>query len=289
MSSNAKTATETDPMIVRVVRWCTDHWSTIVLLILPALLSVAGLAVSSEVLGVVGVAEKHHPIVQRWAIWSIVIITAAHIVVGILHLCREKRLSQLMKELTQYRNTEALFIENASAMCTGYLADLGRWLGFGTEDQNSERITLYVHDSEKHFQQVGRFSFNQSYVKSGRSRYPDAQGCIGKAWENGWAFESLPEAAADPDGWLQACVGTGVPKSTAEKLNMQSACYAACTVRANPNASPVGVVVIESTKPDRFSQETLKQVIQEHRRGYMAWMIEALRFGDVSDARKEGF
>ena len=247
------------------------------------------ICMSDEGLRAIRINSDWSDVVRQGAFWGMLALAFVQLVVHLIHLCREPRVSLMAKNLKASEDKAAFLIENANSLCAGYLQDLGRLIGFGDAQPNTERITLYVHDSESGFQQVGRFSFNQSYVKPGRRRYPDTQGCIGKAWENGWATENHPQFEDDGDAWVKSCAVSGVPKTTAVKLNMKSCCYVACTVRISSNDPPNGILVIESTAPNRLEEAGLRKILTEHRRGYIAFMIKSLEFGDPGTARKEGF
>lgn len=277
---------------VRVGAFLQDHGLTVSLVVVPLLMSLAGYLLSDEVIGVLGVDESWKPHVQFWALIALVILMIVHIVLAIFHICAERRHTKLLSDLEKEKATRELVVSNAKALCDGFLQELARGpLGFGSKEANTERITLYVHDKESGFQPIGRFSFNQSYIKKGRSFYPENEGCIGKAWEHGWKFEKLPDSSTDLDGWVDHCHKLGVPKGVARAMNMQSSLYCACTVRNGQTTCPVAVVVVESTDTQRYEQQELRDVLTDDRRAYIARMVEMLHpwLGDPDDAKERGY
>jgi hypothetical protein len=278
--------------LVRLAAWLVDRWISLCLIVVPGLLGVAGILLSDEAIRWLGVTDQTAGTIRTWCFLAILVLLLAHVVLAVFHIRHEKSLSQMEQRLHQAEATKALFVENAQAVCDGYLQDLARGpLGFGSQPENSERITLYVHDSEKHFRPVGRFSFNQSFIKRGRTRYPDSQGCIGRAWEHGWSFHILPDAKSKSDEWIAECTKLGVAKTTCEKLNMKSRLYCSCALRNGTSPTPSAVIVIESTDPERYTEEGLKKVLTEDRQSYIARLVEMLKpwLGDLGHARKEGF
>lgn len=278
--------------LVRFVAWLVDHWISLGLIVVPGVMAVAGFLLSDEALKQLGAKEEVSEAIQGWCFFIFVAFAMLHFILAVWHLRHEKSLNLMEQRLQHAEVTQSLIIENAQAVCDGYLQDLARGpLEFGSKRENSERITLYIHDSEKHFQPVGRFSFNQAFIRRGRARYPDSQGCIGAAWEHSWSFIQLPDAKEDLERWISGCVELGVPKTTCEKLNMKSSLYCSCSIRDGEIPCPVAVIVVESTDPNRYDEDELKSVLTEDRQSYVARLVAMLRpwLGDLGLARKEGF
>ena len=289
--ANDASALPSDVGVVAGARWLADHWTTLGLIVLPFGLILSTAFLSDEVVRLVGASEAWQDRLQTTALVSLVVVAVAHVLLGICQIKHDDRVSTLVQERDSAKSDAQLLLENARAVCDGFLQDLATPLGFGSQGTNSERITLYLHDSNRSFQPVGRFSFDQQWIKKGRTTYPDNQGCIGQAWKDGWHFCSLPNADTDLDGWRTACVAQGVPKTTADRLNMKSALYCACTLKNSASPRPVGVLVVESTNANRYIENDLKAVLTDDRRSYVARLLEAMKpwLGDLGDAKKEGF
>ncbi len=93
----------------------------------------------------------------------------------------------------------------------------------------SERISVYRHNGSA-FTMSGRYSANPKYKKRSRTIYPDNQGAIGKAWEDGSAVALIPDFDNDEDGYFAAHAEWGVDRDTASKLTMRSRIYVACSI-----------------------------------------------------------
>jgi hypothetical protein len=277
---------------IKVAEWLADYWLTISMIVVPFVLTLVGALLSDEIIRVLRLSDAFRDQVQSWAFCLLLLLAVVHLVLSIFQCCSQIRHTKLLAELDEAKQTRDLVISNAQALCDGYLQDLARSpLAFGTRAENSERITLYVHDSESHFQPVGRFSFNQSFIKRGRPKYPESQGCIGRAWQHGWHFQLLPNARDDEGAWIEECNKLGLSKKDAKALNMKSALYCACAIQNNGSPQPVAVIVVESTDSSRYTEDELIKILSDDRKNYIARLIEMLRpwLGDAGEARKKGF
>lgn len=264
-----------------------DYWLAGGLVLVSFAMAIFGLISKDDVLNTFGL-DSNGPWKNIGA-WGLLVGICAQAILSIWNLVKGKRLTALSKELDEAKESVEILAQNAQSVCEGFLQDLARGpLDFGAQAQNNERVTLYVHDSERHFQPIARFSFNQSFMKRGRSRYPENQGCIGRAWEHGWCFEILP---TDSDEWEAACTEQGVPRTVAKALNMKSRLYCACAIQIDSTPKPIAVIVIESTDPTRYTEEQLEAVLTNDRSSYVGRLIEMLRpyLGDLGNARKDGF
>ncbi|MEW4529403.1 hypothetical protein [Maioricimonas sp. JC845] len=278
--------------LVGIAEWLSDYWLTLTMIVVPALQAIAAVFMSDEASRLLGLEGEKASVLHGCAFAGFAIFVLAHIYCSVLQYRSQGETTQLRNELNAAKQTRELVISNAQALCDGFLQDLARGpLAFGSREENSERITLYVHDSETHFQPVGRFSFNQNYIKRGRSRYPDNQGCIGQAWQHGWYFTRLYEATDDEEAWVNDCHSLGIPKGIARSFRMKSSLYCACTVQTNGSPQPEAVVVIESTDSLRYTEDDLKRILTEDRLNYIARLIEMLRpwIGDIGLARERGY
>lgn len=259
---------------------------------IPCLLAAAGYLLSDEAAAVLKLSSERKEQVHFWSFWVGAGLLAIHVILSIWHCFYIRRVTRLEADLENAMETRDMVISNAQALCDGYLQDLARGpLAFGSRTENCERITLYVHDSEQHFQPIGRFSFNQSFIKRGRSRYPDKQGSIGYAWLHSWSYDVLPDPKVEDEAWQEACKRLLIPKTTASNMNMKSALYCSCSVQNNGSTVPVAVLVVESTDPNRYTEAELKAILSDDRRNYIARLVEMLKpwLGDTGEARKRGF
>lgn len=189
----------------------------------------------------------------------IFLLVASSIVLAVskyYHYKSKDTITKLRAELKSCKEIfdRTLFIE----IFTGYLYALSsEKLCFGAKGENSERITLYIHDNSKDsFIPFSRVSQNPLYKKKGRPEYPDDIGCIGKAWENGWHFDNcFPE---EKDEYAKYCKnGYGMNHGVTNSLAMKSKLFAC--LRIEGEGDPLGLIVVESMIADRYQEDDIKK------------------------------
>lgn len=219
----------------RFAAFLDDYHIDIALFAVPLILGASGFLISDEAIGVIdsifGLSDRVKEIIRDVCFIGIIIFTSAHIVVFILHRRRERTLSELDTTISELRaKNEALEADNIrwaqeiKTLVSGHLFLLGRdVLDFGTHENNTERITLYVHDPEGYFIPVGRFSSNTAYGKRGRLKYPDTEGCIGIAWEHEEHFANdYPDPEKDLNSYVDRCNRDGMDREVVLNLHMKS-------------------------------------------------------------------
>lgn len=160
---------------------------------------------------------------------------------------------------------------------------------------DTERISVYKHDGEA-FLMLGRYSKNPDFDKRGRGIYPDDQGCISKAWREGFAFckPALPE----PNGkngkaaWKERLEQEwGIPKSVSNNFRMKSRAYAALAIEDVESKRRVAVVVIESTRADRLSFSVIQEEFQIREGKRIARFLKKMELVEPSIryAHEEGY
>lgn len=212
-----------------------------------------------------------------------------------LNLQRSKRITKLEDQISELSEERDVLADNVRALIDGYLVRLafGR-LNFGERTDCSDRITLYSHDpTAKEFVLIGRFSANPFYRDVRRSTYPDNEGCMAKAWENGYAFiDDLPNPIESAAEYVaqQAESGRFSEEATRE-LRMKSRLYYAYRIMDTRSLTPIAVVVVESTAAGRFERPNLDEVFNNKERLFMSDLLEALQKHLLvpSDALKAGF
>lgn len=258
----------------------------------PALFGLASVLFSDEALGFI---DKHGGSKDAWR-WIAIILMLASFVATILFVIasrrRTARLTELERENQRLQGLVDSFSEDLFGWVEDSLKSIAGILGFGTRnDGTAERITIYAYDGKGFFTAFGRYSENPKFAKKGkRSQYTEDEGCIGKAWRDGWYFRTdYPDPHSDLDGWVARCVKDGMAEATARNINMKSRLY--CGYRINSKSKvPLAVVIIESTDPTRYNSEYLRTLF-----GAVDGMLrEPLdRFQAVlprsTDARRLGF
>ena len=120
---------------------------------------------------------QNHPVFDfvKWVLCShplliFLLISVLLIVIAIIEKCKGGSYANLKKELIKNRRKLELLDDNLKAILVGQLIAFGRnELGFGNENLNKERLTLYwVVPEEKETKwlyQLARFSSNPIYDK----------------------------------------------------------------------------------------------------------------------------
>lgn len=162
---------------------------------------------------------------------------------GILLSSRETKRSSLISAELQESNESARRSNDAinqslEQISTNLSQELGLW-------KSSVRITVYAHQrAERCFIPLVRKSNNPNIEGLNRKRYPDVEGHIGEAWENGrvQASKLTPRKARDE------ALKRGMSEDTYDALPFK---FASCIgVRLSHSGNPIGVVFWESPDQD---------------------------------------
>ena len=129
-------------------------------------------------------------------------------------------------------------------------------------NEKDHRISVYLHDQRvKQFILGGRYSNNHTYKNSGRPFYPDNQGVIRKAWDEG---EAMIEITNDPDQNIDSYCDENlrewkIPQADSRNFKMKSLYYSAHAIENN-KGHRIAIVVWESTKRIKPTQKTHSQL-----------------------------
>lgn len=133
--------------------------------------------------------------------------------------------------------------------------DLEKGLGL---DRAHARVSIYSHVDAR-FVLLARVSVNPTFVKRGRSHYPEDQGVIGQAWELG--SKVLVGLEEDRSEWEKQLIEShNIPPAVVAALKMQSRSLVAKRVESPGDHRQIGMLVLESTKPRGVSSTTLDQI-----------------------------
>ncbi len=186
---------------------------------------------------------------------------------------------ELKRKVMELEEEKSVVAENVRNLVEGYLFRFATGpLRFGSLSENTERVTLYLHDSDGHFISIGRFSENPTFRQNGKSRHSANQGCIGKAWTDGWCFDNaFPPPDTAQVRYQKKHQEYGIDASTVDAFSMKSRLYCGCRIYSRDNLSPVAVLVIESTASDRFSEQVLKDLLQSTELRFLSDLVENVR------------
>ncbi|MBD2067353.1 hypothetical protein H6F93_07390 [Leptolyngbya sp. FACHB-671] len=138
------------------------------------------------------------------------------------------------------------------------LEQLAREIDF----EGTERISIYFHNESHEFISIGRYSENPNFDKKGRLSYPDNEGCIGKAWNDG-SGEAFVDDLPDPETNLNEYLDTlkqdwNVKKETARRFTMKSRTYYGYALKSDELPTRrIAIILFESTKAKAFTKDIL--------------------------------
>lgn len=185
------------------------------------------------------------------------------------------KINDLQSRLVKSEEKNKIISERLRDLFDGYLYNLSGILGFGSKDQNNERITLFIYDNNSSLIPFSRYSANPNYKKINRTSCPDNEGCIGKAWENNWHFDAnfpCPENnSKEYESYTQKKYS--IKKGDCKKLSMHSRLYAAHRIENNGNH--LGVIVVEAASNDRFKEAFLKEILN-NQNDFLSQIIKEL-------------
>ncbi len=257
---------ENDGRLVRAARFFQQHGARLGYGIVTLILSALGLVTSALTFS--GLVR-----VGLFVLILVLIAVAAYLFVQSIR-AEDKRttdiedlevqVAQLEREKGALEDTLGSVQEQYTTLFAGLLSILANQvLGYGP----TERVSVYRHDSNKSgFRMVSRYSDNPEFNKpSERTFYPDDEGAIGAAWNEGrLVIAELPDAEKDLNNYLKYSEQDWRIKSeVAQKFTMKSCCYAAFPLR-HPHGSEYGhiaVAVFESTEKNSLRIEKLKEEI----------------------------
>lgn len=171
------------------------------------------------------------------------------------------------KEAKYYKDLYLKFRINTQAAIDGMLEYVGKnKLGFDKQEKKTDRITVYgLNSSETEFFAVSRYSEKVSYKKIDSSKtYDKRSGCISIGFEQGEYIEdkNFPDYEKQPEKYIKyTCDKYNYTREEVEKFSMHARYYA--VKRIKRNGKNLGVVVIESTVPERFTKRQIKSVLDQ--------------------------
>ncbi len=197
----------------------------------------------------------------------------------------DKRISDLIeanedlnRKATELEHDKFIIAENVRNLVEGYLFRFATGpLSFGSRAGNIERVTLYLYDPDGHFISIGRFSENPTFRQPGKSQHSSSQGCIGKAWTDGWCFDNaFPHPDTAQIRYRKKQLEYGIEGATVDNFSMKSRLYCGCRIHSRDGQVPVAVLVIESTESDRFEEEWLREQLKRTELLFLSDLIESV-------------
>lgn len=166
----------------------------------------------------------------------------------------------------------------------GLMTDLCLKLSVKPPDQT--RASIYVQDREGSFVLSGRYSPNPLLMRPGRPSYPENEGCIGKGWEHGWHFEN--DLGSQQTYENRTFQRYRMAASVVRKLAMKSHLFG--VKRIDLNNDFIAIVVVESMRPDRFDEASLKAEMEKFEADFAPMIATLVDYVPLpSEAKKLGF
>lgn len=186
----------------------------------------------------------------------------------VLRTKNEKRHSELQNNLLELENSIEQMSTSIRQHCIDVLRVIGETkLGFTSGTGGHCRISFYLHDPLANiFTLNARYSHDPVFLKPGRSTFPDDQGVISKCWRSphGEIYRSVPiRFEADKAAYSREQRKLGLSVDDARKLRMKSQLYFGWRVRDKSVSHQVGVFIVESTHPTRWSAEQLRCLFED--------------------------
>lgn len=182
--------------------------------------------------------------------------------VGALYnVFRQKSMSKLKRENDELSLELGRIAENILSLFEAVLLALAAKLDL--DEAGTERVSIYVHRPETgSFVPCGRYSHNPNLKKKGRSFLPDGEGCIARAWEEGWHFNDEFPCSSRTSAYTEYMKDQyNIPRNTTRRMKMKPQLIAA--KRVSSYGVPVAVIVVESTQAGGLLEVDLKELLVE--------------------------
>ena len=218
-----------------------------------------------------------------------VLASLAMIGIGFVDTFMAKTYGEVVTNNLKLRNENQAIVEVLGKFRKHYARSLAQDLGFDL-DASHHRITFYVFDEKNnYFYRFHRHSSNPNYLGTTNNQYSPTQGCICKAWESGFHFDNqFPDPVKR---YAAYCEYTrklyNYTHDEVQQLKMKSRLYCSWAIKDTDGIGNVAVVVVESTEPNKWSEQELHDFFVQRRealRQYIATIHPILpKLSDASN------
>ena len=151
--------------------------------------------------------------------------------------------------------------DNAIEKIRNKVMQTAKHLQFYNQPIKSDRITVYALFNDSFFA-LSRFSLNPAYQKiSSDKKYPLDKGCIARGYEDGFFYDSgknFPNPFSNFNEYKDYTRNNyHYSHAEVKAMSMHSTCYA--VKRVYKEEKCLGVIVLESTQPNRFNEADAKK------------------------------
>lgn len=173
--------------------------------------------------------------------------------------------TKLKQELKEKEEKLEILNNNIRELFDGLLMSFANAeLEFGTHEQNQERISLYFAKKDKkhnidYLYPIGRYSSNQAYRSTRRSKYSINKGCIGEAYQNDYCYNG--------NVTIEKCLNDySYTQEEYNAMRMKSKTIAAISIKDDSNRV-IGVLVAES-QDESWLSNTIKRKLEKQVKYY---------------------
>ena len=257
----------------RGMRWVGRHKMASVAASAGLVAQVFALLITNEVRRVVFTERSINPTPLTIAVTFTAIVLSV-----IASLVELSRIKQLEDDLTrseakaaaaqsaaghcrdEHDELSATIVANVGNLLNGYLLDLAAQK---LKLRPTDRVSLYVHDGDASFFLVARHCPNATWNQPGCRQLLPNVGIICRAWTDVAAFQShLPDSKLAHEQYVEFQSAMGVETTHLAVMRMPSRLYFGLRfdTEAGGKIRPLAVLVVESTDPDRYTEDALKKV-----------------------------
>lgn len=241
-------------------RLVSDYWIDVPNGLIPIVLGLLGLLNSGNYSSIIP-EPRQREIIEFWTGPLILILTVLSVIFFVLELKQSERFSALKKENESLKKELLAYDTVVDEHTDSFLSSFSRnVLRFGCVSGCYERITIYVHDPSGYFVPIGRHSENPKFKKKGRSKYPDNQGFIAKAWERDFYFENdYPDPETNFPQYARRLSYEGLSANVVSGLTMKPTLLFGYRIEDIVTRKPVALIILETTKNNRYKEKDLQR------------------------------
>lgn len=254
---------------VRTGVFLYNRWIDIAQIVCPAVTTVCAILIGDEITAWLLDTESSRKLFTQLLLFTVILSTVIYSYVMVCHWKRQRVLSEMDSLNSDLESQNALLKSERHNWITDQVEILREYLHdfcylslkFGSESQNTERMTFFVHDGCGHFIPIIRISSNPRYATLGRPKIRDNEGCLGKAWEHDWFTVDMndPETTT----YKKESEKLGINEGVLQSLRMKSRCYVGYVVRRPVDQKRLGVVLVESTKHSRWYESNIRSKFED--------------------------
>lgn len=213
--------------------------------------------------------EKYGFIPGRVITKSFILITSSYLILGVslvvkfILLKKDKDVESIKKERDTYKKIVIKTSYTVQEKIRNRIIETVKTLGFYEQKNKTDRITIYAMTNNSFFA-LERFSLNPKYANIDKSKiYPLDKGCIAQGYEHGFyvSENDIPdpqESFSQYDDYTRQKYK--YTHSEVRSMSMRSTYYAVARICKNDKC--LGVIVLESTKKQRFSNYNVKKILE---------------------------